>query len=294
MIEHGCSKYIRLCAGIGLLLAAAPSHALAQASSPSNPRPGLNPRAGLNPPIQSSLISHMPDLREVLAGDSPDASAKAGTSGSLQILVLLTALTLIPAALVTMTCFTRIIVVLALLRQALATPQLPPGQVLLGLSLFLTLMVMAPTFHRVNQDALTPYLNNEVSQERAIQSAMGHLRGFMYEQIDEADNEEDIYLFLEYTEHRIIPASESVTLESVPTTVLVPAFILSELKTAFLIGFRIYLPFLVIDMVISVLLVSMGMMMLPPVLISLPFKLMLFVVADGWNLVVKSLVESFH
>ncbi|MCH7700886.1 MAG: flagellar type III secretion system pore protein FliP [Planctomycetes bacterium] len=238
-------------------------------------------------PIDNPMM--IPDVRGIL----PTAKDAGGVSATLQILVILTVLTLIPSILIMMTSFGRILIVLALLRQAMATPQLPPGQILLGLALFLTLLVMAPTIHDVQEDAVTPYLNNEISQRAALDLAMGHLRGFMYRQIDHQDNHEDVYLFLEYAQKRPIPPDEAVELGDVPTTVLIPAFILSELKAAFVMGFRIYLPFLVIDMVIASILISMGMMMLPPVLISLPFKILLFVLADGWHLVVHSLLYSF-
>lgn len=275
--EHGCS--IRRVIIVAMLLIAAAVVAPAQAqSSPSGASVGA---------IDNPLM--IPDVRGIL----PTADDAGGVSATLQILVVLTVLTLLPSILIMMTSFGRILIVLALLRQAMATPQLPPGQILLGLALFLTLLVMAPTIHDVQEDAVTPYLNNEISQRAALDLALGHLRGFMYRQIDYQDNHEDVYLFLEYAQKRQIPPNESVELGDVPTTVLIPAFILSELKAAFVMGFRIYLPFLVIDMVIASILISMGMMMLPPVLISLPFKILLFVLADGWHLVVHSLLHSF-
>jgi flagellar biosynthetic protein FliP len=164
-----------------------------------------------------------------------------------------------------------------------------------GISLFLTFLVMAPTYERINNEAIKPWLDNapDMTQAKAIAVAEGHLREFMFNQIERTRNEEDIYLFLEYSRKAPIPISERVTRQDVPTTALVPAFILSELKTSFVLGFRIYLPFLVIDMVIATMLISMGMLMLPPVLISLPFKLLLFVLADGWHLVVGSLLAGF-
>jgi len=202
-------------------------------------------------------------------------------------------LTLVPSILVMMTAFPRVIVVLALLRQAVGAPQLPPGQVLLGLSLFVTMLVMAPTWHKIQTEAVTPYLDSRLGQAEAFDITAGHLKDFMYRQIEQAGNYDDVYLFLEYAEGREIPATEEVVVEKVPLTVMIPAFMLSEMKTAFIMGFRIYLPFLVIDMVIATILLSMGMMMLPPVLISLPFKLLLFVLADGWHLVVETLLYSF-
>lgn len=273
LFEHGCSHHRRwlMFALTILVLVGATSPALAQAS------PGIDNPVGI------------PDLRGVL----PAADSAKGVTSTLQILVLMTVLTLVPALLILMTSFTRIIVVLALLRQALATPQLPPSQVLLGLSMFITIAVMAPTFDKVYSEAVSPYLEKELSQREALDIGMGHMREFMYRQIEASENHEDIYLFEEYRRGAPIPEDESLRLADVKTTSLIPAFILSELKTAFIMGFRIYLPFLVIDMVIASILISMGMMMLPPVLISLPFKLLLFVLADGWHLIVQSLLYSF-
>jgi flagellar biosynthetic protein FliP len=231
----------------------------------------------------------IPDLSRLV----PPATDPQSVTASLQILVLLTVLTFVPAVLVMVTSFPRVIIVLALLRQAVGVPQLPPGHVLLGLSLFLTILIMAPTWHVIQNDAVTPYLENRIGHAEALDTVSLHLKSFMHRQIERADNSEDIYLFLEYAQDRGIPAGRQVGVEQVPLTVMIPAFILSELKTAFVMGFRIYLPFLVIDMVIATILVSMGMMMLPPVLISLPFKLLLFVLADGWRLVVETLLHSF-
>jgi flagellar biosynthetic protein FliP len=182
-----------------------------------------------------------------------------------------------------------------LLRQAMATHQLPPHQVLMSMALFLTFMIMGPTYERVYNEAITPWLNNDpqMTQRKAWEITESHMREFMFDQIEHVGNEEDVFLFLEYRMKRNIPPEEEVTREMVPTTVLVPAFMLSEIKTAFVMGFRVYLPFLVIDMVIATILISMGMLMLPPVMISLPFKLLLFVLADGWHLVVTSLLTSF-
>jgi flagellar biosynthesis protein FliP len=248
------------------------------------------PANGQVPPSADNVIG-IPDLSRI----APVATDRQGVSSTLQIFVILTVLTLVPSILVMMTCFTRIIIVLGLMRQAMATPQLPPSQVLLGLSLFLTFLVMTPTWQRVHQDAIRPYLDNEpqMTQRKALEVSTGHLREFMFAQIENVGNEEDIYMFLEYARKRPIGRDEEILREDVPTTVLIPAYILSELKTAFVMGFRVYLPFLVIDMVIASVLISMGMLMLPPVLISLPFKIMLFVLADGWHLVVGSLLESF-
>lgn len=251
---------------------------------------------GSNSPHPSSPVVkaidnplNIPDVRGVL----PKAVDREGMGISLQILVLMTVLTLVPSILIMTTCFARILIVLALLRQALSTPQLPPSQVILGLALFMTLLIMGPTLGRINREALQPYLNEDMPQLKALEIAAGHMRKFMFAQIERNGNDEDIFLFQDYAAGKPAPAGPSPSLEDVPTTTLIPAFILSELKTAFIMGFRIYLPFLVIDMVIATILISMGMMMLPPVLISLPFKILLFVIADGWRLIVQTLMYSF-
>jgi flagellar biosynthetic protein FliP len=251
----------------------------------TQPARGQIPPAPAGPSSQLSI----PDLTKVL----PQTNDPKSVSASIQILVLLTVLTLVPSILVMMTAFPRIIIVLALLRQAIGTPQLPPGQVLLGLALFLTMLIMTPTWHKIQNDALTPYLENRLGQGDAFDLTAGHLKDFMARQILQADNSEDIYLFLEYAQGRKFEPQKELDASSVPLTAMIPAFMLSELKTAFIMGFRIYLPFLVIDMVIATILLSMGMMMLPPVLISLPFKILLFVLADGWHLVVETLLFSF-
>ncbi len=203
---------------------------------------------------------------------------------TIKILVLLTILTLAPAILIMMTAFTRIIVVFSFLRQAMGTPQMPPNQLMVGLALFLTFFVMAPAFNKINNDALQPYLNNKISQDAAIENALAPLRTFMFNQTRDTD----LSLFIS-----LAKVGQPKTRADVPTTVLIPAFVLSELKTAFQIGFIIYLPFLVIDMVAASVLMAMGMMMLPPVVVSLPFKIMLFVFIDGWSLLIGSLVKSF-
>jgi flagellar biosynthesis protein FliP len=203
---------------------------------------------------------------------------------ALKVIILLTVLTLAPAILILTTSFTRIIIVLSFVRQALGTQQMPPNQLLVGLSLFLTLFIMAPFFNKINHDALDPFLNNRIGQEEAIEKALLPLRSFMFNQT----RDQDLALFVHLAK---IPKPK--TRADVPTTSLIPAFVLSELKTAFEIGFIIYLPFLVIDMVAASVLMAMGMMMLPPVVISLPFKIMLFVFVDGWGLLIGSLVKSF-
>jgi len=203
----------------------------------------------------------------------------------LQILLLMTLLTFIPALLLAMTSFTRIVIVLSLLRQALGVQQVPPNQVLIGLALFLTIFIMRPVGERLHTQVVEPYLAQSITTQAALQLAVEPLRDFMLSQT----REKDLALFLQVSQ-----APRPSTPADVPLSALLPAFVISELRTAFQIGFLLYLPFLVLDLVISSLLVSMGMMMLPQALISLPFKLMLFVLVDGWNLIIGSLVRSFQ
>jgi flagellar biosynthesis protein FliP len=202
----------------------------------------------------------------------------------LQIFLLMTVLSLAPSILIMLTCFTRIAIVLSLLRQAIGTHQLPPNQIIIGLALFLTFYVMAPVWQAINTDALQPFLNKQLNQQEAFEKALKPIRQFMIKQT----RERDLALLV-----NIAKAERPKNIEAVSTPVLIPAFIMSELKTAFQIGFMLYVPFLVIDMVVASVLLSMGMMMLPPIMVSLPFKLMIFVLADGWYLVVGSLVKSF-
>ncbi|HBK85193.1 MAG TPA: flagellar biosynthetic protein FliP [Firmicutes bacterium] len=203
--------------------------------------------------------------------------------GMLNIFLVLTVLSLAPAILVLMTSFTRSVIVLSFTRNALATQQVPPNQVIVGLSLFLTLFIMAPVFTEINEQALQPYLSGELTQEEALRQVQIPLREFMLTHT----RARDLELFADVSG----VAAESV--DEIPTLTIIPAFVISELKTAFQMGFLIFVPFLVIDMVIASTLMSMGMMMLPPVMISLPFKILLFVLVDGWHLVVKSLLQSF-
>ena len=214
------------------------------------------------------------------------APASAGDLAlPLQVLLLLTLLTFLPAILIAMTSFARIVVVLSLLRQALGTQQMPPNQVLIGLALFLTAFIMHPVGVRLQQQVVEPYLNQDITTQLALQRASIPLRDFMLKQT----REKDLHLFVQIGQH-----PRPATPDDVSMTVLIPAFIISELKTAFEIGFLLYMPFLILDLVISSILLSMGMLMLPPVLISLPFKLMLFVLVDGWHLIVGSLARSFQ
>lgn len=201
-----------------------------------------------------------------------------------QILLLLTVLSLAPALIMMVTSFTRIVVVLSFLRHALGTQQSPPNQVLISLALFLTLFVMSPVWQKINAEALQPYLEQKASQSEALERAADSARGFMLKQV----REKDLALFVDMAK---LPAPN--TPSELPIHVVIPAFMISELRTAFQIGFLIFLPFLIIDIVVASILMSMGMMMLPPVMVSLPFKLILFVLADGWFLVVGSLVKSF-
>ena len=205
-------------------------------------------------------------------------------STSVKLLLLLTVLTIAPSILIMLTSFTRIVIVLSFVRTGLGTQQTPPNQVIIGLSLFMTFFIMAPTFSQVNDEALKPLFNNEINLEEAYSKAVVPFKEFM----SKYTRQEDLALFLEYTG---VEPPESI--EDIPLSALVPAFTIRELKTAFQIGFMIFIPFLVIDMVVASVLMSMGMMMLPPVMISLPFKILLFVLVDGWHLVVKSLLQTF-
>lgn len=214
-----------------------------------------------------------------------DQNADPGKVGVvMQIFLLLTVLSLAPSILVMVTSFTRITIVLSLLRQAIGSHQLPPNQIIVGLALFLTVFIMAPVWQKVNEDAVKPYLDNKISSEAAFEKAMDPIRKFMIKQT----REKDLAMMVEVAK---LPRPNNI--DEVPTHVLIPSFIISELKTAFQIGFMLYVPFLVIDMVVASVLLSMGMMMLPPVMVSLPFKLMIFVLVDGWFLIVGTLVKSF-
>ncbi|MBD8004030.1 flagellar type III secretion system pore protein FliP [Bacillus sp. Sa1BUA2] len=211
-------------------------------------------------------------------------SSPETVSTSVKLFLLLTVLSIAPGILIVMTSFTRIVIVLSFVRTSLATQQMPPNQIIVGLALFLTFFVMAPTLNEVNKEALTPLFNDEISLEESYERAAVPFKEFM----SSYTRQKDLELFLNYS-----GAERPKTIEDIPLTALVPAFALSELKTAFQIGFMIFIPFLVIDMVVASVLMSMGMMMLPPVMISLPFKILLFVLVDGWYLVVKSLLQSF-
>ena len=238
---------------LGVLLALAPEAVIAQASIP-------------------------------LVSVQPSSAGGSDYSMSIQILLIMTLLTLIPAALITMTSFTRILIVLAILRQALGTAQTPSNQIILGLSLFLSLFIMAPVFEVAWSSALQPYMNETLGFAEALEAAKAPFREFMFSQT----RENDLLLFAELGGHGAF-----ATQDDVPMVVLLPSFLTSELKTAFQIGFLMFVPFLIIDLVVAAVLMSMGMMMLSPMLISLPFKLMLFVLIDGWSLIAATLVTSF-
>ncbi len=215
---------------------------------------------------------------------STDAEGQQEYSVSLQILLIMTALSFIPAFVMLMTSFTRIIIVFSILRQALGLQQTPSNQILVGLTIFLTLFIMAPVFERINNEAVQPYLNEQLSAPDAISRAEVPLKNFMLAQTRESDLE----LFV-----RLSRRTDIQTPDAAPLTILVPAFVTSELKTAFQIGFMIFIPFLIIDMVVASVLMAMGMMMLSPLIISLPFKIMLFVLVDGWGLIIGTLASSF-
>lgn len=214
--------------------------------------------------------------------DNADSPGKV--SAVLQIFLLMTVLSLAPAILILLTSFTRIVIVLSLLRKAIGTMQSPPNQIIIGLSLFLTIFIMTPVWQAVYKDALKPYFDEQITSEQAFETAAKPLRAFMIKQT----REKDLALFVS-----IAKLKKPKNIDEIPITVLIPSFVISELKTAFQIGMLLYVPFLIVDMVVASVLLSMGMMMLPPVMISLPFKLMLFVLADGWYLIVGSVVKSF-
>jgi flagellar biosynthesis protein FliP len=224
----------------------------------------------------------IPNISLNIGGAGADQAGRVSTL--IQLLFILTVLSLAPAILLMMTSFTRIVVVLSLLRNALGTQQMPPNQIIIGLALFLTFFIMTPVWQKVNETALKPYYEEEISGEQALDQASRPVKDFMLKQT----REKDLALFVKIAREKRPEKAADVSL-----TILIPAFIISELKTAFQIGFMIYLPFMIIDMVVSSVLLSMGMMMLPPIMMSLPFKLLLFVLVDGWYLIVGSLVQSF-
>ncbi|WP_231870752.1 flagellar type III secretion system pore protein FliP [Marinomonas aquimarina] len=224
-----------------------------------------------------------PGLPAVTVTTNPDGSQEYTVT--LQILFIMTALTLLPAALIMMTSFTRIIIVLSILRQAIGLQQSPSNQIMLGMALFLTLFIMTPTLDSINEVALQPYLNNEMTSLQAVEAASVPVREFMLAQT----REDDVALYVKLAGKE----GEIESLDTLPFTILMPAFVTSELKTAFQIGFMLFIPFLIVDMVVASVLMAMGMMMLSPVIISLPFKIMLFVMVDGWSMIMGTLAASF-
>jgi flagellar biosynthetic protein FliP len=213
-----------------------------------------------------------------------EAAGPEEVSTALQVLFVLTILSIAPAILLMTTAFTRIVIVLGFVRQAMGTQNMPPNQIIIGLALFLTFFIMSPVFNKINDTALQPYMNKKITQQAALDNSMEAMREFMFSQVQE----NELQLLIDITKKEQ-PADR----KELSTTILIPAFMLSELKLAFQMGFMIYVPFLVIDMIVASVLMSMGMMMLPPIVISLPFKLLLFVLVDGWHLVVGSLMKSF-
>lgn len=247
-----------------IVLALSPQDGVAQSASPDTT---TTPVTSFGPLPQVSLIPGEEDY-----------------ALPIQLLLLLTVLTLAPAIITLMTCFTRLVVVFGILRQAMGTQQAPPSQVIIGLALFLTVFIMYPIFEKIHEEALKPYMAQEITQKEAFKLASAPLKGFMLEQT----REKDLMLFMDLGRIDIFD-----DMDAVPLHVLVPAFVISELRIAFQIGFMIFLPFLIVDLVVASVLMSMGMMMLPPIMISLPIKLLLFVLADGWFLIVESIVRGY-
>ena len=283
----------RMLITIAILISLFAGGALAQ-GQPANPAQSM-----LINPESTNPMSILANAGTMLPGQgqgevSQDGPADGGgLSAAINIMILLSVVTLVPSILLMTTSFVRILVVLGLMRQAIGTQSLPPPQVITGLAMFMTLLVMAPTFDRIYDEALDPYQRGEIRDYDTLwNNAKQPMRDFMFDQIEATGNWSSVYMLLEYRGVDTTMPGE-MTRSDVDMTVLVPAYMLSELKVGFLMGFRVYLPFLVIDMVIASILISMSMMMLPPVLISLPFKLLLFVLVDGWTLVVGSLLESF-
>jgi len=255
-------------------------------------RAGYTEAVDADQPVPSSQLTES-DLLELLARETKSLTSREGAGSSVKLVLLLGALSLAPAILLMTTCYIRIIVVLTLLRQAFGGQQLPPNQVLTALSLFLTLLVMAPVWQEVKTSAIDPYSSmEEVSWEDAWQRGIVPVKQFMARQIEVSGNTDSVAVFYEYSEQMqqsYIPER----IQDVPINVLLPAFVISELKVAFLLGFQIFLPFLVLDFVVSTVTVSMGMLMLPPTMVSFPLKLILFVMVDGWSLVIGMLLQSF-
>ncbi len=253
----------------------------------------------------AEAIATGPSILSTGLGDPHQWTSPEGISSTLQVMLLLTVVSLAPAILLMTTSFVRILVVMGLLRQALGTQQLPPSQVITSIALFMTALLMTPVWTQVYDEAIKPYSEETIDMEQAWERGTQPVRRFMAEQIRRTDNDDSVHLFLKYLPSEVDPVTGKLPENyvyfdagpderNVPLQALLPAFMLSELKTAFLIGFQIYLPFVVLDIVVASVTISMGMLMLPPVLISLPFKLLLFVLVDGWRLVVEMLLQSFQ
>jgi flagellar biosynthetic protein FliP len=280
------------------------SDVAAQPSNRPTGKPAAKTRKAEVQPVKDELVPPAPEPERApplpLGVNIDGMTSPQGLSASLKVMLLLTVLSLAPAILMMTTCFIRFVVVMSLLRQALGTQQLPPNQVIISLCLFLTFMVMAPVWNKAYEEGVRPYTNpapgdEPIDEMTALARTLAPLREFMSDQIERADNSDAVWMFLDFqqgTQSAGEEREEPQSYADVPLSVLLPAYMLSELKVSFLIGFQIYLPFVVIDMVISTLLISMGMMMLPPVLVSLPFKLLLFVLIDGWTLTVGMLLAS--
>lgn len=280
-------------AGLMTVLALSASPAMGQAYGP--PLPGESTAAQTGSTFSNSVnpLQVLADATLALPGSSTSSGEGQGLSVAINIMLLLTVIALVPSIMLMTTCFMRIMIVLALLRQAIGAQGLPPSQIVTGLALFMTAMVMQPTIDRIWNEAVVPYQNGEITDyEQLWARGQQPVRDYMFDQIEATGNWSSVFMVLEY---RGVDVSEpeNLTRADVDMVSLVPAYMLSELKIAFMMGFRVYLPFLVIDMVIASMLISMSMMMLPPVLISLPFKLMLFVMVDGWTLIVGNLMRSF-
>jgi flagellar biosynthesis protein FliP len=260
-----------------------PAGAAAQSQNQNSP--------GILSTADQSNIAAKIDLPSPWAGGPEKWTSPEGLSSTLQVTLLMSVLSLAPAIMLMTTCFVRVLVVLGILRQALGTQQLPPTQVLTAVSLFLTLLIMWPVWKQTYDQGVVPYTQKQLSAGDAWQRGVQPIRRFMSAQIDRCGNSADIWTFYKY-----LPAgsTEPKSYDDVPLAALLPAFMISELKTAFLIGFQIYLPFVVLDLVVASVTIGMGMLMLPPVLISAPFKLLLFVLVDGWHLVVEMLLQSFQ
>ncbi|MCU1691760.1 MAG: flagellar biosynthetic protein FliP [Frankiales bacterium] len=265
------------------VLAAAPGHAFPGIPAPLRDASLTAPTPVA--PVRPAGATPAPSLTPGPGGSLDVRDGKGGLTQPVSLVLLLGGLSLVPGMLIMITAFTRIVIVMGLTRSAIGTQGTPPNQVLIGLSLFLTLFVMGPAISKANHDAVQPYLNNEISQSVAFEKGIAPFRDFMMNQV----REQDLTLFVELS-GKDAPKDES----DIPLTTLIPAYVISELRAAFLIGFIIFIPFLVIDLVVSAALSAMGMAMLPPSLVSLPFKLLLFVAVDGWYLLVQSLVQSFH